>query len=211
MRLGVSGKRRRVKILPFLFTMIIIAAVILCGIRLHNAFVSTAHAYANNIATTAISNSAYEVFSKEKTEYSEVSSHDKAMLFETDTARLNLLNSKLANLIQTEVLSGDYETVYIPVGSALGIAAFSGIGPKLPVKMHPISLVNTDFHEDFDSCGVNQVRHSISLDIEIIMAYSGYFFTDKETVKVSVPLTDTVIVGDIPKYYGNGGVVGDME
>ena len=207
MRLGISRKRKRSKILSVFIVLLIIALIALCGIRLHNVFSATAHAYANNIATTAISNAAYEVFSKADGAYSNITNHKNAMLFETNTSKLNLINSKIASLIQDEILTGEYSTVYVPLGSVLGIAAFSGFGPRLPLKVHPISLVNTDFKETFDSCGINQVRHSVSLEVEIKMAYSGYLFNENEIVEVSVPVTDTVIVGNVPEYYGVGGMI----
>ena len=144
-------------------------------------------------------------------EYSQITSSDRATLFTTDTARVNLINSRLADLIQSEVLEGDYKTVYIPLGSITGIAAFSGMGVKIPVKIHPISLVNTDFDEAFESCGINQVRHTVSVNVEIVMAYSGYLFSDKETVSVRVPVADSVIVGDIPEFYGGGEVFAGEE
>ena len=64
--------------------------------------------------------------------------------------------------------------------------------------------MNTEFDEKFDSCGINQVRHTILLNVEIVVAYSGYLFADSETVKVSVPVSDSVIVGETPEFYGGG-------
>ena len=207
----MSGRRRRLSLLPVMAICVFIA-VIFAGVRLHAAFASTARAYANNVATTAISNSVYEVFSGiSNSEYSEMTSGDRATVLTTDTARINMLNSRLAALIQSEVLAGDYKTVYIPLGSISGIAAFSGMGVKVPVKVHPISLVNTDFDEKFESCGINQVRHTVSLNVEIVMAYSGYLFSDKETVQVSVPIADSIIVGDTPEFYGGGEVFAGEE
>ena len=211
MRLGISGRRCRIRILPLIIIAVFLA-VIFTACRLHSAFASTARAYANNVATTAISNSVYEVFLEEKvSDYAETESVDRATVLTTNTARLNMINSRLAERIQNEVLENDYKTVYIPLGSITGIAAFSGMGLKIPVKVHPISLVNTDFDEDFESCGINQVRHTVSLNVEIIMAYSGYLFSDKETVQVSVPIADSVIVGDTPEFYGGGEVFAGEE
>ena len=79
----------------------------------------------------------------------------------------------------------------------------------MPVKIYPISCVGTDVHETFTSCGINQVRHSIYLKAQIDIGYSGYMFDTTETVTVNVPITDTVIVGEVPQYYGMGDM--DME
>ena len=197
--------------LPIVGTAVFIA-VIFIGVRLHAAFSSTARAYANNVATTAISDAVYEIFSGDSgSDFKETASVDRATVLMTDTARINMLNSRLAEKIQSEVLSGDYKTVYIPLGSITGIAAFSGMGSKIPVKIHPISLVNTDVDEDFESRGINQVRHTVSINVEIIMAYSGYLFSEKETVNVSVPVSDSVIVGDTPEFYGGGEIFAGEE
>ena len=211
MRLGISGRRRRLRMLPVVLIFACLAVIFAAG-RLHAAFSSTACAYANNVATTAISNSVYEIFFAENgSDYTKNASVDRATVLTTDTARINMLNARLAERIQSEILAGDYQTVYIPLGSVTGIAAFSGMGMKIPIKIHPISLVNTDVDEAFESCGINQVRHTVSIDVEIVMAYSGYLFSDKETVQVSVPVEDAVIVGDTPEFYGGGEIFAGEE
>ncbi len=201
MRLGTAGWR--IHFLPVL-PVLAAAALIFTGTRLSAAFSQTARAYANNAATSAVSEAVYDVFSNEDDSYTNARSVDRATVLTTDTARVNMLNSQLAERIQNSVLEHDYTTAYIPLGSITGIAAFSGRGFKIPVKLHPISLVNADFDEQFESCGINQVRHTVLLNVEIVMAYSAYLFADSETVKVSVPVTDAVIVGDTPEYYGGG-------
>ena len=211
MRLGISGRGRRLRLLP-VAVICAILAVIFAGVRLHAAFASTVRAYANNVATTAISNSVYEIFSQDGgNDFKETASVDRATVLSTDTARINMLNSQLAERIQAEVLEGDYKTVYIPLGSITGIAVFSGMGIKIPIKIHPISLVNTDIDEDFESRGINQVRHTVSVKVEIVMAYSGYLFSDKETVNVTVPVADSIIVGDTPEFYGGGEIFAGEE
>ena len=76
------------------------------------------------------------------------------------------------------------------------------MGPKIPIKLHPITVISTDFKESFSSSGINQVRHSISVMVDIKMAYSGYMFNSSEKISISVPVTNTVIIGEVPQYYG---------
>lgn len=203
MRVGMSKQGDRFKIFWSLLLIVFFLLSIWCAVRMHAVYINTACAYANNVAERAISDSVYSVFGGEIGEMTSVTENERAMLFKTDTAQINLINSKLLSLLQEEVSKINYKTVYIPLGTITGIAVFSGLGPKIPVIIHPVSVVNTDFSETFDSCGINQVRHSIWIDVDIKMAYSGYMFKSDKNVSVSVPITNTVIVGDVPEYYGS--------
>ena len=193
----------------FVFVLVILALLVFCANRMENALIKIAHSYANGVATTAISKSAYEIFKDMETDFSSTQNTDRAMIFETDTAKINVINSYLADNLQHHVFKDEYKIVHIPIGSVTGIALFSGMGFGVPVKIYPISCVGTDVHETFTSCGINQVRHSIYLKAQIDIGYSGYMFDTTETVKVNVPITDTVIVGEVPQYYGMGDM--DME
>lgn len=121
-----------------------------------------------------------------------------------DTAAINSTVSKLMIDIQN-ALNGDYPAkMYIPLGSLSGYYLLSSIGPQIPVKIIPISVVNSSFDETFVSVGINQVRHRISLKITVDMLYKGYLLTETERIETTVPLIDNIISGDIPENYGTG-------
>ncbi len=211
MRLGISHKRRRLRIAPVIALLIFIAAVFALT-RLHAAYVTAARAYANNVATTAVNEAVAEAFNDvDNADFGTAMSVDRATVVTSDTARINTINARISERIQSAVTANDYKTAYIPIGAVTGIAALSGAGVKIPVKVHPVSLVNTDFDERFESAGINQVRHTILLNVEIETAYSGYLLYEKETVKVNVPISDAVIVGDTPEFYGGGEIFAGEE
>ena len=94
----------------------------------------------------------------------------------------------------------------MPLGSAANFYFLAGLGPEIPVRIYPVSIVNTDLREEFDSAGINQVYHRLYLDVSIKMSLIGVAFVHNETVNTSALLSETVIVGDIPQYYGNGNI-----
>lgn len=207
MRLGISKRRRKFNI-AIVFAFAAAAALLFWGAaRFQNAFVNAARAYANGEATTAVSRAVYETFAEYgEYEFSSVNTGGDIVMFDTDTAKVNMVNSTLVDNLQRYIALEEYTTMYIPLGALTGIDAISGAGPRVPVKIHPVNIINTDIDETFDSGGINQVRHSMSVAVEIVMSYSGYMFSTEEIIAVTVPVTDTVIIGDTPLYYGSGNV-----
>ncbi len=212
MRLGMRtfGIKHNIIILAIIIAQLFLT--IMVAKRLHNALIVSARAYANNIATEAVNKSIIKVFSGVDTkELSKAYEQRDNMLFKTDIENVNIIRARLTELLYNDITNAKYKTVKIPLGVITGIAVFSGAGPKIPVKIHPISIVNTDFHETFDDSGINQVRHRIDAVVKISVAYTGFMFTTREDISVTVPISDTVIVGDVPIYYGNGNLGIEVE
>ena len=103
------------------------------------------------------------------------------------------------------------DTVYVPLGSCSNLYFLAGLGPNVPIRIYPVSIVNADFKESFDSVGINQVKHKLYLDVSMKMSFVGMMFAQSDTVETSVLLNETIIVGDTPTYYGNGGMTASVE
>ena len=95
--------------------------------------------------------------------------------------------------------------------SEAAVYFLAGLGPKVPIRIYPVSIVNADFKESFDSVGINQVKHKLYLDVSMKMSFVGMMFAQADTVETSVLLNETIIVGDTPTYYGNGGMTASVE
>lgn len=125
---------------------------------------------------------------------------------EADTARINSVKSQLLINIQN-ALNADYPAyVYIPIGSLSPYPLLTYYGPTLRVRVYPISIVNGKLDDTFESVGINQVRHEISLTLYVDMRYTGYVMDKTERITARVPIAETVISGAVPQYYGTGMV-----
>ena len=216
MRLGLSRTRNRsLKGVGIFFTLFFLIFLIwLIFTKLHPSFIEYAKVYSNNIANEVVNSAVDDVFVKE--EYQSLAkimenSSENIKAIETDTAKINRLKSAIMQSMQKNIDSHKSDTVYVPLGSCSNLYFLAGLGPKVPIRIYPVSIVNADFKESFDSVGINQVKHKLYLDVSMKMSFVGMMFAQSDTVETSVLLNETIIVGDTPTYYGNGGMTASVE
>lgn len=216
MRLGLSRTRNRsLKGVGIFFTLFFLIFLIwLIFTKLQPSFIEYAKVYSNNIANEVVNSAVDDVFVKE--EYQSLAkimenSSGNIKAIETDTAKINRLKSAIIQSMQKNIDSHKSDTVYVPLGSCSNLYFLAGLGPKVPIRIYPVSIVNADFKESFDSVGINQVKHKLYLDVSMKMSFVGMMFAQSDTVETSVLLNETIIVGDTPTYYGNGGMTASVE
>ena len=216
MRLGLSRTRNRsLKGVGIFFTLFFLIFLIwLIFTKLQPSFIEYAKVYSNNIANEVVNSAVDDVFVKE--EYQSLAkimenSSENIKAIETDTAKINRLKSAIIQSMQKNIDSHKSDTVYVPLGSCSNLYFLAGLGPKVPIRIYPVSIVNDDFKESFDSVGINQVKHKLYLDVSMKMSFVGMMFAQSDTVETSVLLNETIIVGDTPTYYGNGGMTASVE
>lgn len=216
MRLGLSRTRNRsLKGVGIFFTLFFLIFLIwLIFTKLQPSFIEYAKVYSNNIANEVVNSAVDDVFVKE--EYQSLAkimenSSENIKAIETDTAKINRLKSAIIQSMQKNIDSHKSDTVYVPLGSCGNLYFLAGLGPNVPIRIYPVNIVNADFKESFDSVGINQVKHKLYLDVSMKMSFVGMMFAQSDTVETSVLLNETIIVGDTPTYYGNGGMTASVE
>ena len=216
MRLGLSRTRNRsLKGVGIFFTLFFLIFLIwLIFTKLQPSFIEYAKVYSNNIANEVVNSAVDDVFVKE--EYQSLAkimenSSENIKAIETDTAKINRLKSAILQSMQKNIDSHKSDTVYVPLGSCSNLYFLAGRGPNVPIRIYPVNIVNADFKESFDSVGINQVKHKLYLDVSMKMSFVGMMFAQSDTVETSVLLNETIIVGDTPTYYGNGGMTASVE
>ena len=216
MRLGLSRTRNRsLKGVGIFFTLFFLILLIwLVFAKLQPSFIEYAKVYSNNIANEVVNSAIDDVFVKE--EYQSLAkimenSSENIKAIETDTSKVNRLKSALIQSMQKNINLHKSDTVYVPLGSCSNLYFLAGLGPKVPIRIYPVSIVNADFKESFDSVGINQGKHKLYLDVSMKMSFVGMMFAQSDTVETSVLLNETIIVGDTPTYYGSGGMTASVE
>ena len=216
MRLGIGRRRAKRSAMTVFFFVLLILSILFFAvlIRLQPAFLTYAASYANNMANNIVNESVNKVFSEELyANLAEVNekSENGVKTISTDTVKINKLKSELNREIQNNIKSFQSETINMPLGSATNFYFLAGMGPQIPIRIYPMSMVNTDFREEFDSAGINQVYHRLYLDVSLEMSFVGLTFSENENITTSALLSETVIVGDTPEYYGGSGIGALME
>ncbi len=123
---------------------------------------------------------------------------------------VNTLKSNIALTIQQELGDSQKQTG-VPLGTLLGADLLRGHGPEIPLKISVLGNISVDLKSTFDSAGINQTRHQIYLEITTgVYSYiTGVSATDHVTT--TIPVAETVIVGEVPQMYANLSQGSGME
>ncbi len=163
--------------------------------------------YGHMAANEAINNSISKVFSKDEQEYSDLILLDKQedgtiSALTTDTIKMNKIRAEVTNALEDELKNKEAEYIKLPLGSILGNELFAGTGPNISIKVCPVGIVSVDFYDEFESCGINQTKHTIYIMAKAEVAVITPSSKTSKEVCAKIPVAETVIVGTVPKYYG---------
>lgn len=122
----------------------------------------------------------------------------------TNTAFVNSVKTSITERAQTYIdeLARD-QGVGIRLGNFSGLVFLSDLGPELCFPVDSAQTVSCEFQSTFESAGINQTVHHITLTVTVdLLIYSP--FRVKETVSTasSYEIAQTVIVGTVPSYSG---------
>lgn len=92
---------------------------------------------------------------------------------------------------------------YIPIGLATGSSFLAEVGPSLPVTYVPIGAVKTNLETKMAEAGINMVLVTVYIRVEVTLRIVIPFATDQTTVVTSIPITNSLVIGDVPDYWYN--------
>ena len=208
-RRHMRGKPRvRVAVIATVLPILIIIALSIFFARAGPVIEALAIVEAREYVATVINRVVEEEITSGSLVYSEFVTLEKndngsVTALITDMAKVNVLQSRISTLVATNIVNVLHKDLSVPLGDAFGAALFSWRGPKLPIRMESVSNVTTQFVNEFESSGINQTRHRLALTIttDIVILVPGGRTT--AVVISSVPIAETVIVGNVPNIYTN--------
>ena len=115
-----------------------------------------------------------------------------------DTATLNKIVSNIATNIQKNIDSQENRDIYIRLGTFTGITLLSGRGPKVPIRISSIGNIDTNIKSEFESAGINQTIHRITLETKCEIQILTPFNTIVSSVEDKVILAKNKGIGKIP-------------
>ena len=118
-----------------------------------------------------------------------------------DTATLNKIVSNIATNIQKNIDSQENRDIYIRLGTFTGITLLSGRGPKVPIRISSIGNIDTNIKSEFESAGINQTIHRITLETKCEIQILTPFNTIVSSVEDKVILAENIVIGKIPEIY----------
>ncbi len=209
----VTGEKQRVSRNIRLTITLILFLSIIVGIssQMRRVMGDLAAIQAQNRYSQSVASALWELSSKESFDIININASETGEIvsLETDTGRLNSLKAELTVKLMDQLGKTEHQPMYVSFGSLTGIDLLAGLGPQIEFRAELRGGINIDVNSEIIEAGINQSLHKISCmvsaDYYIIMP--GYKF--KTTLSQTVPLAESIIVGDVPEAYTY--VVGDQS
>ncbi len=164
---------------------------------------------ASSVGQNVINNSVENVFSKNDALGNDIlniekDANGKITAVIPDLKEMNRLKAKIAIEIDNELKKTQNSKISVPIGSLTGLPYFSNLGPRVVFNLIPYGKTQIDFKTSFTQAGINQTRHEISVEVTLTVAL---LIAQKQTtstkVTTTVPVSETVVIGDVPQSYTN--------
>lgn len=99
---------------------------------------------------------------------------------------------------------------HIPLGQAMGSAILASFGPNIPIKLTPAGVAKVDLNTRYQNAGINMILVEVYIHIVAEVNVIIPFDSEPEIVETELPVSYSLVVGDVPMYYfdNNGKPVG---
>ncbi len=125
---------------------------------------------------------------------------------QADTVLMNKLKSAVTQQIGERLEELSSQPLCVPLGSLTGMKILAGRGPMIRFRLVPEGVVTTNLYHEFSQAGVNQTLHRIYLQIDLEVSAVIPGFCMKTQVATNMDLCQTVIVGEVPEFFGSVGL-----
>ena len=115
--------------------------------------------------------------------------------------KINKIARDTASISQANLKNLSLNGIPVPIGALTGIEALAGVGPSVHFKIIPVISVNCDFSSEFMSVGINQIKHSIYLNVVTSISIVMPSRTEKFHVVTDILVGEFILVGSIPDTY----------
>lgn len=119
----------------------------------------------------------------------------------TNITAMNSLRTALVDCALQTLEELDVSQIQVPLGSVINSELLWGRGPVFQARGLTVGTVQGEFVSDFSQAGINQTRHRIYLEVEVPLTLVLAGGRVETVVETSIPVAETVIVGQVPQTY----------
>ena len=160
----------------------------------------------DNQASDAINEAIGEQIELGQIDYDKMVSIDKdtngnVTAVQTNMAEINRLKTGILKRVDARLENLSEEELSVPMGNVVLPELLSGKGPDIPVRVLAVRTSDAVFRNSFESAGINQTVHQITIDIHVVITVMTWTGTMQIAVDSAVAAAETVIVGTVPTTY----------
>lgn len=130
----------------------------------------------------------------------------KITALQADTVLMNKIKTAVTQRTGERLQELSAQPLCVPLGSLTGLKILSGRGPMIRFRLAPEGVVITNLYHEFSQAGINQTLHRVYLQIDLEVSAVIPGFHMKTQVTTNMDLCQTVIVGEVPEFFGNVGI-----
>lgn len=209
-RLAYRDRNRRNYYLFRLLILLlsILFAFFLLDAKLRPVIRDYSYSRAVYLATSTINDAVNEEIANSGVEYNDLIYLEKddsgrVTALHTNIVKINKLKASVTNYVIEQLSELDTTPLAIPLGTISGVDLLSGVGPTIHIKIVPLGQATAAFGSAFTSAGINQTRHSITMQVSATVTIILPRESIETEVTTHVDVAETVIVGVVPDSYTN--------
>lgn len=128
-------------------------------------------------------------------------SQGRISAYQVNTPLVNTMASEVAGAVQKEIQQMSAARFDVPLGALTQTRFLATYGPDIPVRLLPVGSITIDVKQEFKAAGINQTSHRIWLHATARVQVVLPVVSREMEVTYDFPISDTVIVGDVPQFY----------
>lgn len=212
----LQSKKKKKKHLSWKWKLfLLLAAMIIVLIWLDSQFRPVIEKFARMqakiVSSVAVNNAIIEQLNNEPISYAdlvtmEYSTSGTVRSLQIDSMKAEKLQETLIKVVSDKLDHLQEEDISVPLGTVLGWQMLSRLGPQLRFSILPASYVQGRLESEFEACGVNQTRHRIVMHITVNMLAFTPGFSAETTIASDIVVAETIIVGEVPQWYGAAAI-----
>jgi sporulation protein YunB len=214
---GKSSRNKKLLIALLIFFLFAMQGFIFIERNLRPPLMSLAKVRIRQIATQSI-NSAITDRISEKTNAEQLidwktDKNGKITGFMLNYAEHMRITSDTTNTVQKLLDNLKSTSERIPLGQALNSVILASFGPDIPIRFVPAGNVKVDLNTRYQNAGINMILVEVYVRIIAEVTVIVPFDTDTEIVETEIPISYSLVVGDVPTYYfdNKGNPVGSNK
>ncbi len=163
---------------------------------------------ATTLATEAINNAISQTLVSNQTSIEDLLHYDyndsgELVSWNVNSILINNLCAEIVSQCSHELKNIGTVPFEIPLGNLTGSRIFANLGPSIIVEVLPVGTVRVNYENDIKSTGINQVNHTVWLDVQATIQVVVPLFSNQVVVDRKIMLVDKVISGQVPDSYVN--------
>ncbi|MGI6487776.1 MAG: sporulation protein YunB [Syntrophomonadaceae bacterium] len=199
------GRRRARRRVAVVILVVLVSFIIIVDINIRPALMDIARSRAQlegvESINRAVNNRLVSEVEYRDLVYVHKDNRGRIVMVQPNTVKINQLTARTMLEVKDVLEDLNSSSFEIPLGQAFGFTTLAGYGPRIKVKIMTTGTVNVSVIDKFEGAGINQTRHLIYLQISSKMRIAIPFMDEDINVDTTLPIAETIIVGDVPEFY----------